>query len=139
MNLADQSVGAADNALLLADAQRLEAQLEVLSRIGRLPSGAVRRLAFSDEDRAARDQVRRWMEELGMAVRIDAAGNLIGRYEGLNPSLPVLATGSHIDTVPEGGRYDGALGVVGGLEAVRLLAERGLQPAPPRGGDRVRR
>ncbi|MCH9713145.1 MAG: Zn-dependent hydrolase [Cyanobacteria bacterium] len=125
MNLADQSVGAADNALLLADAQRLEARLEELSRIGRLPSGAVRRLAFSDEDRAARAQVRQWMEELGMAVRIDAAGNLIGRHEGLNPSLPVLATGSHIDTVPEGGRYDGALGVVGGLEAVRLLAERG--------------
>jgi N-carbamoyl-L-amino-acid hydrolase len=116
---------------LLADAQRLEAQLEVLSRIGRLPSGAVRRLAFSDEDRAARDQVRRWMEELEMAVRIDAAGNLIGRYEGLDPSLPVLATGSHIDTVPEGGRYDGALGVVGALEAVRLLAERGLRLQHP--------
>ncbi|QVL54133.1 MAG: Zn-dependent hydrolase [Cyanobium sp. M30B3] len=116
---------------LLADAQRLESQLEALSRIGRLASGAVRRLAFSDEDRAARAQVRQWMEELGMAVRIDAAGNLIGRYEGLNPTLPVLATGSHIDTVPEGGRYDGALGVVGALEGVRLLAERGLRLRHP--------
>lgn len=116
---------------LAADSGRLSAQLDQLAQIGRLPSGAVRRLAFSDEDRAARQLVRQWMEELGLAVRIDAAGNLIGRYEGLEPALPVLATGSHIDTVPEGGHYDGALGVVGGLEAVRLLAERGLRLQHP--------
>ncbi|EDY39144.1 N-carbamoyl-L-amino acid amidohydrolase [Cyanobium sp. PCC 7001] len=110
---------------LRANGDRLARSLEVLSQIGRLPSGAVRRLAFSDEDRAARDLVQDWMREAGMEVRIDAAGNLIGRYEGLDPQAPVLATGSHIDTVPEGGRYDGALGVMAGLEVVRVLAEQG--------------
>jgi N-carbamoyl-L-amino-acid hydrolase len=110
---------------LLVDRARLSHSLEVLAEIGRLPSGAVRRLAFSDEDRAARSLVMGWMEEAGMAVRIDAAGNLIGRYEGLDPAAPVLATGSHIDTVPEGGRYDGALGVMAGLEVVRVLAGHG--------------
>ena len=64
------------------------------------------------------------MEEAGMEVRIDPAGNMIGRYEGLNPEAPVMATGSHIDTVPAGGRYDGALGVLAGIEVVRVLAEQ---------------
>lgn len=108
---------------LRADRERLALSLEALACIGRVPSGAVRRLAFSDEDRAARALVQGWMEEAGMAVRIDAAGNLIGRYGGLDPTAPVLATGSHIDTVPEGGHYDGALGVLAGLEVVRVLAE----------------
>ncbi|MFQ6539701.1 MULTISPECIES: Zn-dependent hydrolase [Aphanothece] len=112
-------------AALLADRERLSHSLEALAQIGRLPSGAVRRLAFTDEDRAARTLVMGWMEEAGLAVRIDPAGNLIGRYEGLDPEAPVLATGSHIDTVPEGGRYDGALGVMAGLEVVRVLGQQG--------------
>jgi N-carbamoyl-L-amino-acid hydrolase len=116
---------------LRANGDRLARSLEVLSQIGRLPSGAVRRLAFSDEDRAARGLVRDWMQEAGLEVRIDAAGNLIGRYEGLDPQAPVLATGSHIDTVPEGGRYDGALGVMAGLEVVRVLAEQGQRLQHP--------
>jgi N-carbamoyl-L-amino-acid hydrolase len=116
---------------LAADGARLARSLEDLGQIGRLPSGAVRRLAFSDEDRAARALVRSWMEQAGMAVRIDAAGNLIGRYEGLRPEAPVLATGSHIDTVPEGGLYDGALGVLGGIEVVRVLAARDLRLQHP--------
>lgn len=116
---------------LAIDGGRLSCSLEELGQIGRLPSGAVRRLAFSDEDLAARALVRRWMEEAGMAVRVDAAGNLIGRYEGLNPEAPVLATGSHIDTVPEGGLYDGALGVLAGIEVVRVLAERELRLRHP--------
>ena len=116
---------------LAADGARLARSLADLGQIGRLPSGAVRRLAFSDEDRAARSLVRTWMEEAGMAVRIDAAGNLIGRYEGLRPEAPVLATGSHIDTVPEGGLYDGALGVLAGIEVVRVLAARDLRLQHP--------
>lgn len=112
---------------LAAEGGRLAGSLAELGQIGRLPSGAVRRLAFSEEDQAARALVRSWMEEAGMAVRIDAAGNLIGRYEGLSPEAPALATGSHIDTVPEGGLYDGALGVLGGIEVVRVLAGRGLR------------
>jgi N-carbamoyl-L-amino-acid hydrolase len=116
---------------LAADGARLSRSLQELGQIGRLPSGAVRRLAFSEEDIAARALVRGWMEEAGMAVRIDAAGNLIGRYEGLRPQAPALATGSHIDTVPEGGLYDGALGVLGGIEVVRVLAERDLRLQHP--------
>ncbi|MFO8044516.1 MAG: M20/M25/M40 family metallo-hydrolase [Halomonas sp.] len=116
---------------LAADGARLARSLEELGQIGRLPSGAVRRLAFSEEDQAARSLVGRWMEEAGMAVRIDAAGNLIGRYDGLNPDAPAIATGSHIDTVPEGGLYDGALGVLGGIEVVRVLAEQQLRLQHP--------
>lgn len=116
---------------LAADGARLARSLEELGQIGRLPSGAVRRLAFSEEDRAARALVHGWMEEAGMAVRVDAAGNLIGRYDGLRPGAPVMATGSHIDTVPEGGLYDGALGVLGGIEVVRVLAEHQLRLQHP--------
>jgi beta-ureidopropionase / N-carbamoyl-L-amino-acid hydrolase len=116
---------------LTADGARLAHSLEELGQIGRLPSGAVRRLAFSEEDQTARALVRRWMEEAGMAVRIDAAGNLIGRYDGLRGEAPVIATGSHIDTVPEGGLYDGALGVLGGIEVVRVLAEHQLRLQHP--------
>ncbi len=108
----------------VANGVRLAQHLDTLATIGRLPSGAVRRLAFSEEDLEARTLVRQWMEEAGMEVRIDPAGNMIGRYEGLNPEMPVLATGSHIDTVPAGGRYDGALGVLAGIEVVRVLAEQ---------------
>lgn len=116
---------------LAADGARLARSLAELGQIGRLPSGAVRRLAFSEEDRAARALVHGWMEEAGMAVRVDAAGNLIGRYDGLRPGAPVMATGSHIDTVPEGGLYDGALGVLGGIEVVRVLAEHQLRLQHP--------
>jgi N-carbamoyl-L-amino-acid hydrolase len=109
---------------LVTNGVRLAQHLETLATIGRLPSGAVRRLAFSEEDLEARALVRQWMEEAGMEVRIDPAGNMIGRYEGLNPEAPVMATGSHIDTVPAGGRYDGALGVLAGIEVVQVLAEQ---------------
>jgi N-carbamoyl-L-amino-acid hydrolase len=109
---------------LVANGERLASHLDTLAGIGRQPSGAVRRLAFSEEDQRARELVRQWMEEAGMAVRIDAAGNMIGRYDGMNPEAPVLATGSHIDTVPAGGRYDGALGVLAGVEVVQVLAEQ---------------
>jgi N-carbamoyl-L-amino-acid hydrolase len=99
------------------------ARIERLSAIGRLPSGAVRRLAFSDEDLEAREVVRNWMLEAGLEVRIDAAGNLIGRRAGRRPGAGALATGSHIDTVPTGGRYDGALGVLAGIEVAHCLHE----------------
>ena len=108
---------------LAINAERLDRGLEELAKIGKRPDGSICRLAFSDEDREARALVRRWMEASGMSVRIDAAGNLCGTHEGKNNALPVLATGSHLDTVPSGGKYDGALGVVAGLEVVRVLRE----------------
>ncbi|WP_231605226.1 Zn-dependent hydrolase [Synechococcus sp. CBW1006] len=106
---------------------RLADRLEQLGRIGRQPSGAIRRLAFSPEDLQARALVQGWMEEAGLEVRIDAAGNLIGRLAGRSPQRGCLATGSHIDTVPSGGLYDGALGVMGGLEVAQTLQEAGVQ------------
>jgi N-carbamoyl-L-amino-acid hydrolase len=109
---------------------RLNQSLVELAAIGTLPAGGVRRLAYSAEDLQARQQVQAWMQAAGMTVRIDAAGNIIGRYPG-RLDLPALATGSHIDTVPTGGRYDGALGVLAGLEVVRSLHDQHIQLRHP--------
>jgi N-carbamoyl-L-amino-acid hydrolase len=107
--------------------ERLLQSLQDLGQIGRQPNGGIQRLAFSPEDIAGRQLVQTWMQAAGMGVRIDAAGNLIGRYPGQNPQAPVLATGSHLDTVPNGGIYDGAYGVLAGLEVVRVLQEKQIQ------------
>lgn len=109
---------------------RLNQMLSVLATIGQLPAGGVKRLAFSPEDLQAREQVQTWMQAAGMTIRIDAAGNIIGRYDG-QEDLPALATGSHIDTVPTGGRYDGALGVLAGIEIVHSLFEQQIQLRHP--------
>lgn len=110
-------------ALLSVDGSRLNASINRLAKVGKLPNGDVCRLAFTSEDLQARYLVQQWMVEAGMTVRTDAAGNLIGRYAGTVEDAPALATGSHIDTVPSGGCYDGALGVLAGLEVVRTLRE----------------
>jgi beta-ureidopropionase / N-carbamoyl-L-amino-acid hydrolase len=102
---------------------RLNASIARLAKIGRLPNGNVCRLAFTPEDLQARYLVQQWMVEAGMSVRTDAAGNMIGTYAGLRSGAPALATGSHIDTVPSGGEYDGTLGVLAGIEVVRVLRE----------------
>jgi beta-ureidopropionase / N-carbamoyl-L-amino-acid hydrolase len=102
---------------------RLLTSIYDLAKIGYLPDGNIKRLAFTPEDHQARQQVREWMLTAGMTVRIDAVGNLIGTYAGTVPGLPALATGSHIDTVPSGGAYDGVLGVLAGIEMVRVLQD----------------
>lgn len=112
---------------LAINTERLEQSIFQLAEIGQLANGGVSRLAFSQADLQARHQVQRWMQEAGMTVRIDAAGNIIGRYEGKYDDAPALATGSHIDTVPVGGRYDGCLGVLAGIEVVRVLQENHLR------------
>jgi beta-ureidopropionase / N-carbamoyl-L-amino-acid hydrolase len=109
---------------LTINGDRLSRSLDQLAEIGKLPNGGVNRVAFTTEDLLARQLVQSWMAEAGMTVNIDAAGNIIGRYAGLNPAAPALATGSHIDTVPVAGRYDGCLGVLAGIEVVRVLHER---------------
>lgn len=109
------------------NSDRLAQSIERLGQIGQIPQGGVRRIAYSPEDIQARNIVRHWMIEAGMSVRLDTAGNIIGRYPGKFPQAPALATGSHIDTVPNGGRYDGAFGVLAGLEVVRVLNERQIQ------------
>ena len=103
------------------------ATLAEMGLIGGLPSGGVRRLAFSLEDCQARDRLTQWMEAVEMGVRIDTAGNLIGRYPGRYPQSGAIATGSHLDTVPNAGVYDGAYGVLAGLEVVRTLHENNIQ------------
>jgi beta-ureidopropionase / N-carbamoyl-L-amino-acid hydrolase len=108
---------------LIVNGDRLMRNIFELAEVGKLPNSGVCRLAFSTEDLLARQLVQTWMSDAGMTVRIDAAGNIIGRYPGKHADAPALATGSHIDTVPVGGRYDGCLGVLAGIEIVRVLNE----------------
>ncbi len=112
---------------LRINSDRLHNRINHLAEIGQQPSGSICRLAFTPEDLQARATVKQWMLEAGMTVRTDAAGNLIGRYPGQNDTAPVLATGSHLDTVPTGGRYDGVLGVLAGIEVAQTLKENHLQ------------
>ncbi len=116
--------------LLRINRDRLQQRLDTLATIGQLPDGGVRRTAYSAEDLTARQWVRESMQTAGMTVSIDAAGNIIGCYAGTQ-ALPALATGSHIDTVPTGGRYDGALGVLAGIEVVATLQEAGQRLCHP--------
>ena len=104
------------------NAARLNRTLEELGRIGDTPDG-MQRLAFSPADVAGRDYVVSLMRQAGLETRIDPAGNIIGRKEGSVAGLSAIALGSHTDTVPRGGKYDGALGVLGAIEAVQTLAD----------------
>lgn len=113
---------------LTINQERLQKRIQDLSRIGRIGETGVCRLALSPEDRAGVEQVRLWMEEAGLQTRMDDFGNLIGRLEGRNPDAPLLMVGSHIDSQPYGGRYDGAIGVLGGLEALQTMKEQGIVP-----------
>jgi N-carbamoyl-L-amino-acid hydrolase len=110
---------------LRIDGDRLLARLAELAAIGATAAGACCRLALTDEDRAGRDLVCRWMRELGLQVYVDPIGNIFGRRAGTEDVAPVM-TGSHIDTVRTGGRYDGCLGVLGGLEVVHTLDDAGV-------------
>jgi len=109
---------------------RLMARLNELAVIGATADGSCCRLALTDEDKAGRDLVVRWMRELGLEVRIDPIGNIFGLRRGTEEVEPVM-TGSHIDTVRTGGRYDGCLGVLGGLEVVQALNDAGITTRRP--------
>ena len=106
------------------NAARLNDNLAALGQIGNTDEG-MQRVAFSAFDVAGRDYVMELMRRAGMVVRIDPAGNIIGRVEGDGPALPAIMLGSHIDTVPAGGQYDGALGVIAAIEVVQALADSG--------------
>ena len=105
-------------------------QINALAEIGLSPEGACCRLALSDEDRLGRDLLITWMKALKLEVSVDPIGNIFGWRAGLE-DLPPVMTGSHIDTVRTGGRYDGPLGVLGGLEVVRALNEVGIVTRRP--------
>jgi len=115
---------------LRIDVQRLLARLDALAQIGPIDGGGCCRLALTDEDRRGRDLVVSWMHELGLAVQVDAIGNVFGFRAGRCDTAPVM-TGSHIDTVRTGGRYDGNLGVLGGLEVVQTLNDAGVATDRP--------
>ncbi|MEM6597624.1 MAG: Zn-dependent hydrolase [Cyanobacteria bacterium P01_C01_bin.69] len=112
---------------LAINSDRLNQALEDLAQIGKQPDNTIKRLAFSPADLLARKQIREWMEAANMEVKIDAGSNIIGRYPGYEADARALATGSHIDTVFSGGRFDGSLGVVAGLEVVKVLADNDIK------------
>lgn len=109
---------------------RLTRHIEQLSEIGRTPQGGVTRLAFTREDLAGRELLRKWMHEAGLEIRRDAVGNLIGVLRDKNPDAPVLACGSHIDTVVNAGKYDGIVGMLAAVECARVLHKNGGLHAP---------
>jgi beta-ureidopropionase / N-carbamoyl-L-amino-acid hydrolase len=112
------------------DGERLLAWLQALGAVGGLPGGGVCRLALTDADKLGRDWTVARMRELDMAVTVDAIGNVVGVYPGLEDRPPVM-TGSHIDTVRTGGLYDGNYGVLAGLEVVATLRESGQRTRRP--------
>jgi N-carbamoyl-L-amino-acid hydrolase len=114
-----------------AKAQRLEQRIEALGHFGANPAGGVSRVAFSDADVGGREYIMSLMRDVGLQVRIDTAGNIIGRREGTDATLPVVMTGSHIDSVPQGGNYDGDVGVLGAIEVVELMREHGIATRHP--------
>ena len=112
---------AADQKHLAVNADRIQQHITELSKFGTNPEGGVSRVAFSDADIAGRDYIKKLMQDAGLEVRIDTAGNILGRREGSNPKLPPIMIGSHIDSVPGGGNYDGDVGVLGAIEVAQTL------------------
>ncbi len=113
------------------DGKRLWDSLMAMAEIGATPKGGVKRLTLTEVDRQGRERFRTWCEALGLTVRVDAIGNVFARREGRDPKrLPVLM-GSHLDSQPSGGKFDGALGVIAGLEVMRSLNDLGIQTEAP--------
>ncbi|ULR87933.1 Zn-dependent hydrolase [Comamonas sp. B21-038] len=120
-----------DTSQLRINGNRLWASLMELAQIGATAKGGVCRLALTDLDRQGRDLVTRWAKEAGMTVTIDKIGNGFMRRPGRNNSLPPIMTGSHIDTQPTGGKFDGNYGVLAGIEVVRTLNDHGIETEAP--------
>jgi len=116
---------------LRIDGDRLWSSLMELAKIGATPKGGVCRLTLTDLDKQGRDLVTRWAREAGMTVTIDRIGNGFMRRKGRNDALPPVVTGSHIDTQPTGGKFDGNYGVLAGLEVVRTLNDHGIETEAP--------
>lgn len=114
-----------------ANPERMEQRIKALAGFGTNPEGGVSRVAYSDADLAGRAYIMDLMREAGLHVRVDTAGNIIGRREGSEEDLPVIMFGSHIDSVPGGGNYDGDVGVIGAIEVVQLLKENRISTRHP--------
>jgi beta-ureidopropionase / N-carbamoyl-L-amino-acid hydrolase len=111
--------------------KRLQDSLEQMAQIGATKAGGVQRLALSDEDKQARDLFVKWLKEIDLEVTIDEMGNIFGKRQGTNNSLAPVMSGSHIDSQPKGGRFDGILGVMGALEVLRTLHENNIETDRP--------
>ena len=114
---------AAQPSALRVNGARLNAQLDAMGRIGRT-AGGINRVAYTEADREARAYVTGLMREAGLEARVDAAGNIVGRRAGRDASRKPILFGSHVDSVPDGGNYDGPVGTLGAIEVARTLAER---------------
>jgi N-carbamoyl-L-amino-acid hydrolase len=110
------------------DAARLAREIDQLGLISELPPPATTRVVFGEEDMRARAWLKARFREAGLDVREDAIGNTFARWPGLEPAWPAVATGSHVDAIPNAGRFDGTVGVLGGLEAIRALQRGGVRP-----------
>lgn len=125
------TVTTSETAHLAINGERLWQSLMDLARIGATPKGGNCRLALTAEDGQGRDLVVGWMREAGLSIQVDALGNIFGRRAGRNNALPPVMTGSHIDTQPTGGKFDGCYGVMAGLEVMRTLQEQNIETEAP--------
>lgn len=121
----------AENRNLGIDGQRLWNSLMEMAKIGATEKGGCCRLALTDLDREGRDLFVKWCEDAGCTIRVDKMGNIFARRAGRNNDLPPVMTGSHLDTQPTGGRFDGVYGVLSGLEVIRTLNDLGYETEHP--------
>jgi N-carbamoyl-L-amino-acid hydrolase len=116
---------------LRVNGERLWQSLMRMAEIGATPAGGVNRQTLTDEDRRGRDLFRSWCEEAGLHLSIDRMGSMFARREGTQPDQPPVMLGSHLDSQPTGGKFDGALGVLAALEVVRTLNDHGVRTRAP--------
>jgi N-carbamoyl-L-amino-acid hydrolase len=109
------------------DIDRLWSTIMASAEIGRGPNGGLRRLTLTDDDKRVRDVFASWARESGFGLTVDGLGNMFVRRDGTDPSLPPVLIGSHLDTQAAGGRFDGILGVLAGLEVLRTLDGAGIR------------
>ncbi len=123
--------GPVQEASIRVNGDRINQRLKELGEFGKNPYGGVSRVAYSEFDKQARTWVMGLMRDAGLEVTIDVAGNILGRREGSDPNLKPLLFGSHIDSVPDGGNYDGDVGVLSSIEVAQVLKERGVSTRHP--------
>jgi beta-ureidopropionase / N-carbamoyl-L-amino-acid hydrolase len=131
MNQAKQAANVALPFRVIVNKRRLMRDLNAIGRIGIGDHGAVTRLVFSIKELRSRQLLIHLMRQAGLKIRIDVIGNITGRFEGTNPKAPAVLAGSHLDTVIHGGKYDGPVGVIGALEAIRTISENQITVQSP--------